>query len=696
MDKILLLFLVFFPIIIGIINFFVGRKINKVRELVAIIASVIEFLLMILVFVLYKTGNLVTNSFIGLEFKADGFRSIYAIIASFMWMCTIMFSKEYMHHYENKDRYYLFYLLTLGATIGVFYSNTLWTTFMFFEMMSLTSFVLVIHEESKDAIRAALTYLAIAIISGMILLMGLFLIEGELHTLNFDQIYLLCKDGVSTKTYIGGVLLLFGFGAKAGMFPLHIWLPKAHPIAPAPASALLSGILTKTGIFGIIVVVCYIFPSVKSFGVLVLILAVITMMLGAILAVFSINFKRTLACSSMSQIGFILVGLAMMILLGEENVLAFEGSFLHMVNHSLIKLSLFMIAGVIFMNIHKLNLNDIRGWGRNKTLLKICFALAMLGIMGVPLFNGYISKTLIHESIVEYAHELKLASETLPFILTKTVEYCFLFSGGLTIAYMLKIFICVFFEENNDKELQAKYDASKKKYMNKLSTIVICASSFILPFLGCIPWFTSNRLLPSAKGFYNVTDTKLINYFSLENLKGGLISIAIGVLVYFFFIKKILIRKDENKSDVYVNIWPEWLDLEKLYALVIKYSVIATKKVFEFGLFVFKKILKAGIFVTILLTRVFADLLDGIIYIFRRYILRQYKYAFNYTPISYRLGRFVARITHEDEEALYADKYFKLFSIQKDILDTFNATFSFDFLVACMGIVVVFILAIVC
>ena len=118
-------------------------------------------------------------------------------------------------------------------------------------------------------------------------------------------------------------------------------------------------ILTKTGVFGIIVLVVYIFPSVQSFAVVLLILALITMLLGAVLAVFSINFKRTLACSSMSQIGFILTGLAMMIFLNVHNGIAYQGSFLHMVNHSLIKLSLFMIAGVIYMNIHKLNLNEI-------------------------------------------------------------------------------------------------------------------------------------------------------------------------------------------------------------------------------------------------------------------------------------------------------------------------------------------------
>ena len=136
------------------------------------------------------------------------------------------------------------------------------------------------------------------------------------------------------------------------------------------------------------------------------VLAAVTMFLGAVLALFSVDLKRTLACSSMSQIGFILTGISMMCLLGEENALAARGTLLHMANHSLIKLCLFMCAGCVYMNVHSLSLNDIRGFGRKKPLLFISFLMGALGIGGIPLWNGYVSKTLIHESIVEYAEIL--------------------------------------------------------------------------------------------------------------------------------------------------------------------------------------------------------------------------------------------------------------------------------------------------
>ena len=193
---------------------------------------------------------------LGLSFTMDGFRAVYSCVTAFMWMMAAIFSREYMMRHHNRNRYYLFLLWTLGATLGVFLSADLYTTFLFFEIMSFTSYVWVAFDERRESLRAAETYLAVAVIGGMVMLMGLFLLYDLAGTLRFDEL----KGAVSgisgasrMRLYGACGLLLFGFGAKAGCFPLHIWLPKAHPVAPAPASALLSGILTKAGVFGIIV-----------------------------------------------------------------------------------------------------------------------------------------------------------------------------------------------------------------------------------------------------------------------------------------------------------------------------------------------------------------------------------------------------------------------------------------------------------
>lgn len=359
--------------------------------------------------------------------------------------------------------------------------------------------------------------------------------------------------------------MFFGFGAKAGAFPLHIWLPKAHPVAPAPASALLSGILTKTGIFGILVISCKIMLHDVAWGTFVLVVGVLTMVAGAVLAVFSIDFKRTLACSSVSQIGFILVGIGMQGLLGEENALAVRGTFLHMINHSLFKLVLFMAAGVIYMNLHKLDLNEIRGFGRKKPLLAFIYLMGALGIGGIPMWSGYVSKTLIHESIVEYIHLLgENAVHTGVFGVSdmKIIEWLFLISGGLTVAYMCKLFAAVFLEKNTDAALQEKYDA-QRHYMNGASTAVLTVSAVLFPIMGILPHLTMDKLADMGQGFMGLAHMEeSVAYFSLTNLKGGLTSIAIGLVIYFAIVRTWMMPKQADGSRIYVNKWPRVLDIE--------------------------------------------------------------------------------------------------------------------------------------
>ena len=315
--------LVFFPFAGALLCFVAGRKNALYRDYLSDILVVFEFLTALLLFVFLakkaSSGEVAASLAVpqvcgmGLSFEADGFRLIYAPVTSFMWMMTTILSGEYSRGHSNTNRYYLFLLLTLGATMGVFLSADLFTTFVFFEIMSFTSYVWVAQEETEQALRAAQTYLAVAVTGGMVLLMGVFLTYHVLGTGKISELAAAaaaCKE--KTVLYAAGGCMLFGFGAKAGAFPLHIWLPKAHPVAPAPASALLSGVLTKTGVYGIIILSANLFFGDGKWGLLILLLGVLTMFGGALLAVFSIDLKRTLACSSMSQIGFILVGIGMM------------------------------------------------------------------------------------------------------------------------------------------------------------------------------------------------------------------------------------------------------------------------------------------------------------------------------------------------------------------------------------------------
>ncbi len=558
----LLLIPVFFPMLAAIVCYCIGRKSKPARDIAVITSCAIT--LAATAGLLLGTARGASYSAeipgfcgFGLSFEMDGFRALYAVIGGVMWLATSMLSRQYFSaHYRNRNRYYFFYLMTLGATLGVFLSADLFTTFVFFEIMSFTSYAFVAHDETPQALRAAQTYLAVAIIGGMVMLIGLLLLKFHCGTLVIDELYeagKACTD--KGALWAAALCLLFGFGAKAGMFPLHIWLPKAHPVAPAPASALLSGILTKTGVFGVIVVSANLFRESAAWGNMLLVLALITMAVGAVLAVFSVNLKRTLACSSMSQIGFILTGIAMSCLLGEENALAARGTLLYMLNHSLFKLVLFMAAGVVYMNLHKLSLDDVRGFGRGKPLLHFAFLMGALGLMGVPLCSGYVSKTLIHEGIVEYA---ELLLETGRFALPyRVAEWIYLFCGGLTGAYMIKLYICLFWEKNPTQ--QERYDAMNGHYMNALSAIALTLCALLIPLLGIRPNLTMDPIADFAGGFLHAgTPAHAVAYFSFENLKGACISLTIGLLVYLLFIRRFL----RTKEGAYVDRWPAWLDLE--------------------------------------------------------------------------------------------------------------------------------------
>ena len=552
---------------------------------------------------------------LGLHFKLDSFRILYGSIAAFMWLMSTLFSKEYLSHYKNKGRYYCFTILTFFATEGVFFSADFYTTFIFFEIMSFTSYVWVAFDEKRESLRAAATYLAVAVIGGLVMLMGIFLLYDTMGTLVFDeligsyeQICILNNSGVlARKLMAAGLCMLFGFGAKAGAFPLHIWLPKAHPVAPAPASALLSGILTKAGMFGILVLTSYLFLGCTAWGSLILIIGVCTMVVGAVLALFSVDIKRTLACSSVSQIGFILVGVGMSGLLGEENLLAVRGSLLHMVNHSLIKLALFMAAGVIFMNVHELNLNKIRGFGRKKPLLNYIFLMGALGIGGMPLWNGYVSKTLIHESIVEYTKLLEenIVSSMFRIGAMKGIEWAFLISGGLTVAYMTKLYVAVFVEKNSDSAVQEKFDNLRGTYMNGLSAKVLTISATLLPVMGFFPGQVMGRIADLGQGFMQVEkEADKMAWFSLENLKGAAISILIGAIIYLVMVRLWMMKK-ENGSTAYINRWNQYLDLENLIYRPI--------------------LLKAFPFVFGVVCRVLDSMIDAVVVFLRKTVYRDSK-----------------------------------------------------------------------
>jgi formate hydrogenlyase subunit 3/multisubunit Na+/H+ antiporter MnhD subunit len=531
--------LLFLPLFAALCVYPLGRRSQTARDGVTLFTVAAVFLLALWLFAQAYAGHESAVSLpvcgMGLYFRADGFRALYALIASFMWLMTTLLSKEYFAHGKKRDRYWLFTMLTEFGTLGVFLADDLYTLFVFFEIISFASYPWVAHEGTKESLSAAATYLRVSVLGGMVTLMGLFMAWGRLGGLSYEVLRTARGDPGMT---LPACLILFGFCVKAGMFPVHIWLPKAHPVAPAPASALLSGILTKAGLIGILAVCFNLFVGNIVFGNVLLALGLATILVGAVLALLSVNLKRILACSSVSQIGYILTGIAVCMLLGNENAVPAAGVIIQMINHSLLKLTLFMGAGVIYMNTHKLDLNDIRGFGRGKPALHAVFLLGILGLAGVPGLNGYIGKTLIHEGLADLAAAGALY---------KAAEWLFLLSAGITAAYTLKLYIAVFWQQHPAR--QKEFDALNRAYMSARTRFALLVSACLLPILGLFPTLTVDSLARGSAGFLHA-ETKAVSYFSAGNLAGSLISVGFGAALYLFYVRLRLYCAKDGYVDI--------------------------------------------------------------------------------------------------------------------------------------------------
>ena len=185
----------------------------------------------------------------GLRWRVDFVGATFSVVVTLVWFLATVFARDYMAHEHHQTRFFAFWTFTLGGTVGVFVAGDLFSLFLFFEAMTFAAYVLVIHEQDRESMRAGNVYLYLSIAGGLALLGVIFLLQFVVGATGFEPaLHLIVAKGISPWLIL--VMLIGGFGVKAGMLPLHIWLPKAHPVAPAPASAVLSAIMIKTGAYG--------------------------------------------------------------------------------------------------------------------------------------------------------------------------------------------------------------------------------------------------------------------------------------------------------------------------------------------------------------------------------------------------------------------------------------------------------------
>lgn len=310
------------------------------------------------------------------------------------YVASFIYAFKYVH--ARKVEFFTFFILTFIGNVAIYFTKNLLSLLIVYEFVSLVSFPLILHERIKESLQAAKLYFIFSLFSGVLVLGGVWFVKLPAYQVT------------------GAVMMALGFMVKAGGYPFHVWLPEAHPVAPPPASAILSGCIIKIGFYGMMQ--AFILVTVPPlYGYILLGISLITMFFGVIQALLQSNAKRMLAFHSVSQMGYILMGLALFVIFQNTNALA--ASILHAVNHAWFKSALFLSTGVLVLYFGTLDMYSIRGLLKQKWLVAILFLIAVMGISGVPFTNGFISKNALHEELLLHASFLFLFAEAI-FLLT--------------------------------------------------------------------------------------------------------------------------------------------------------------------------------------------------------------------------------------------------------------------------------------
>ncbi len=375
------------------------------------------------------------NDMLGIAFASDSIGSLFAILVSFGWLIVGIYSIRYLDEYQHgkETRFLVFYMLSQGTLLAMCYAGNFFSMYLFFDLISLISMPLVLQNGGKASIKAGLKYLFYSVAEAIIVLTGILLVcrNGGLNSLNFVPGG---TEITATPSVLWGIFLMcVGFAARAGLYPLHGWLPSAHTAAPSPASAVLSGLIEKAGGLALIRVLYYLISPNSVSGTWVqttlIILALISVLMGSVMAYREQLFKGRLAYSSISQLSYVLLGVS---LLSRQ---ALAGALLQVVFHALVKIALLLSAGAVIHNTGKTQVPQLRGIGKQMPLTMGFFTLAALSLIGIPPTGGFLSKW----------HLCLAAMDSKSGVFTWLIPLVLLTSALLTAAYLLPISADAFF-----------------------------------------------------------------------------------------------------------------------------------------------------------------------------------------------------------------------------------------------------------
>jgi len=435
------------------------------------------------------------NSVLGEIFlRADALSGWFILLMNFTMLTGIFYGRQYMRPYENRPAditlHYISYVVNHFAMIGIYVVQNMLVFLCAWEIMTIAAFLMVIFEhERTDTLKAGINYLIQSHISVMLLTLAFIWVSSHTGSYDFRAIARYTAQAHPALSLILFLCFFAGFGIKAGFVPFHTWLPYAHPAAPAHVSGVMSGVLIKLGIYGILRMLWLIKPDYTLAGYIILIVSVITGVYGVMLAIIQHNVKKLLAYHSVENIGIIGIGIGLGCLgLGMHNLYlafaGFAGALLHTLNHSLFKSLLFYAAGTVYQATHTMDIEQLGGLIKKMPRTAVVFLIASLAICGLPPFNGFISEFLIYSGLFNGITANPLSS----IVVLISALFGLVLIGGLAMLCFTKAFGIIFLGTARHPYPASVQEARFPRLFPQYMTVIVILFIGLLPqlFVGLV------------------------------------------------------------------------------------------------------------------------------------------------------------------------------------------------------------------
>lgn len=498
---------------------------------------------------------------VGLSFKLELLNLNLILLTTFIFFSITLYQFSNYENTSHERSFSWFFILTYVSAIGALLSNDLMAFFLFFEIVTFTTYGLIVRERDKNpkVLKVGFMYITMGVFGGLLILSGIIVLYAFTGAFSWDVLALLYLE-TNNQAYFVSILFILGFLIKSAAVPFHFWLVRLYNETPYSINALSSGILTKLSAFGLLKVITLIYfvsnnrigdmtpilSSIKWLGLGLIIIAALTMLVGVGLALVEEDMRKMLTYHSISQMGYILLGIGIAAYLGEKGALGLSGSLYHMVNHALFKSALFMSAGILYNITKEHSMYMMGGILKKSPLLGLLTLVPVLGITGMVGFNGYASKALIHHAVTEsiqYGHPAFIVLEVV-FILV---------SAG-TVTSFLKFYWFIFINA-------IPTHIKKLDFKPQIAWFALVINAILILLIGIFPNFLITEFYGpiTLNTYYNIDFVNKyliqLDYFSLLEIRGMLGILILGSSMFYLGIR----------FDLFHQHLPHWLSAENLF-----------------------------------------------------------------------------------------------------------------------------------